>query len=724
MTAADPTARRVALGRNRVLALMLALLVTPGALSIAAFVQEAPVRLDRPSPRTVVAPELIRVRDDEATARARREAADQVAPILVDDAAAKAAIVQEVRDVFALVRGVRDASGETRPTTDEQVAALRPRLARLGDDALRVLVGLSDESLRRVTAESEQAAQQLARERIGAESLARSRHELVEGELALRDLPDDVRRRAVAPVLRDALRPTVRVDEDATTRAREQAARDVAPVQRTFPRGSVIVAAGQRVDQAQLDALRSRGLEGAEPWLVVARSLLVAMGLTVVVSAVLRSRFPEVWRSGRRLLLLAAIMALFSASAEALWLFAPDRWPALLYLVPSGAVAMLAAVLFSPGVASLLAAPITVLVAYAMPGHLDIAAYTTAVYLGSVPLGLRLGAWGAFTRVAWQSSLVYGLAAGVASLGFGQAEQALIAMAAGLAAGVLTAVIVNGSLPFMESLFGMVTPSSLLRLSNRNHPLLRELEQKALGSYNHSIMVSTLCERACRAIDADALLASTAALYHDIGKVRRPYFFVENQFGVANPHDDLEPRVSAVIIQEHVTDGVQMARTFRLPPEIVEGIATHHGTTLVTYFHAKAMARYGAERVSEQEFRYPGRKPSSREMAVLMLADCCEGATRAAAIDNRNLTRADLENIVHRLIDERVADGQLDESTLTLRDLRLVRESLIETLVGVYHPRIAYPDPEVPREPRQAPAAGTEDGHAPSQESRPDRRDG
>jgi putative nucleotidyltransferase with HDIG domain len=257
-------------------------------------------------------------------------------------------------------------------------------------------------------------------------------------------------------------------------------------------------------------------------------------------------------------------------------------------------------------------------------------------------------------------------------------------------------MLVTTVVPYLESLFGVITATGLLDLADRNRPRLRELEQKALGSYNHSIMVVTLCERACRAIGADALLASTAALYHDIGKVRRPYFFVENQFGVGNPHDDLEPRVSAIIIQEHVTDGVEMARVHRLPPEIVEGIATHHGTTLVSYFHAKALQRYGPEKVTETEFRYQGRKPASREMAVLMLADCCEGATRAAAIDNRNLTRTDLEEIVHRLVDERVADGQLDDSALTFRDLALVRESLIETLVGVYHPRIAYPDPQVP----------------------------
>jgi cyclic-di-AMP phosphodiesterase PgpH len=177
--------------------------------------------------------------------------------------------------------------------------------------------------------------------------------------------------------------------------------------------------------------------------------------------------------------------------------------------------------------------------------------------------------------------------------------------------------------------------------------------------------------------------------------VRRPYFFVENQFGIANPHDELEPRVSALIIQEHVTDGIEMARTFRLPPEVVEGIATHHGTTLVSYFYRRALE--SEPDIEEEQFRYKGRKPASKEMAILMLADCCEGASRAAAQHNRNLSREDLVGIVRGLFAERVEDGQLDESALTFHELKGVEESFIETLVGVYHPRIAYPERPAPR---------------------------
>ena len=266
-------------------------------------------------------------------------------------------------------------------------------------------------------------------------------------------------------------------------------------------------------------------------------------------------------------------------------------------------------------------------------------------------------------------------------------------MLAGLASGVISAIVVIGVLPFLESWFGISTATSLSDLADRNHPILRDLEQHAVGTYNHSIMVSTMVERAARAIGADAALVTVQALYHDIGKLEQPWFFVENQFGIANPHDDLDPYQSADIIRRHVPDGVQRARSHRLPPDVVGGIASHHGTTVVAYFHRRAveLAPHG-ETVREEDFRYPGPRPATREEALLMLADCCESATRAAAQADRNLSRDALESIVHRLVRARFDDGQLDDSTLTVKDLVAAQASFIDTLTGVYHPRIAYPD--------------------------------
>ena len=679
---------------HRVVALLLALIGVPAALSISVFLMEAPIRVGQPSPRTIVAPDLVRVADPEATSRARRDAVAAVEPVLVDDPTAKAAIVQRVRDAFDAVWAARQPDDEgQRATLAEQEAALTEPLSFLSPTGIRLLTRLSDTQLERVDDESYQIAQQLARMRIGPADVESVRERTVPNEIAVRSFPPRVAENVITPLLRESLQATVRVDEAATADAREEAAAQVAEVTKQFPAGAVIVAAGEVVEPVQYAALEQRGLQGSEPWGDVLRALGLALVLTGAVSAYLRTYRPTVWHATRRVVLLSVLFVGFSLFLEGVGLLAPSEASGWHYLAPAGAVAMLATMLIDPPVGILSVVPVTALVAFEAQGESGVIAFAAVASLISVPLVSRLSARGDLRRAAWRSTLAYVVLAAVFAGIFDGPAAVPVAALAGLGNGVLTTMLVATGLPYLESLFGVITATGLLDLADRNHPLLRELEQKALGSYNHSIMVSTMCERACRAIGADALLAGVAALYHDIGKVRRPYFFVENQFGVANPHDELEPSVSAVIIQEHVTDGITMAKTHRLPPEIVEGIATHHGTTLVSYFYRKALQEATPEQlVDDDHFRYKGRKPSSREMAVLMLADCCEGASRAAAQHNRNLSQAELEVIVRTLVAERVDDGQLDESALTFRDLAVITDSFISTLVGVYHPRILYPD--------------------------------
>ena len=680
---------------RRALAVFLAVVAVPAALSITAFLVDQPVRLGEPSPRTIVAPDLIRVPDPEATDRARRQAADEVAPVLVDDQAAKAALVQGVRDAFAAVRDARqpDADGK-RATVAEQIAAMRQRLPMVSRDALRLLVRLTDEQLEQVSMEALDVAQILARQRITEATLEDVARDQLATELVVREFPPGVADSVVDPIIRNALAPTVAVDEAATAAAREEAEASVAEVVRSYPAFSVIVQAGEPVGAVQLEALRQRGLEGAEPWRPIVKALLISLVATIAVAWYLRTYRRSIWRSSRRMLLMAVLFVGFALTLEAIALLEPSASSGWRYIAPVGALVMLTTILFDPPIGVLVALPAAVLVAYTTPGETGPAAFAALAGLASVPLVTRLSSRQHLRRAAWQSTLLYGALAAVVCAVFADMETVRLAVVAGLGNGVLTAMIVISSLPFLESSFKVVTATSLLDLADRNHPLLRELEQRALGSYNHSILVSTMVERAARAIGADALLGSVAALYHDIGKVRQPWFFVENQFGIANPHDELEPDVSALIIQEHVTDGIAMAKSYRLPPEIVEGIATHHGTTVVTYFYRQALEHAHAhDDIDESHYRYKGRKPASKEMAVLMLADCTEGASRATAQSSRNLSRTDLENIVRTLVAERVDDGQLDESSLTFHELKIVQESFIETLTGVYHPRIAYPPP-------------------------------
>jgi putative nucleotidyltransferase with HDIG domain len=236
-----------------------------------------------------------------------------------------------------------------------------------------------------------------------------------------------------------------------------------------------------------------------------------------------------------------------------------------------------------------------------------------------------------------------------------------------------------------ERVFGIVSDWTLLELCSPENPIMHELNLRAPGTYAHSVGVGNLAENAAREIGANAVLVRAMAYYHDIGKLARPSFFVENQMG-QNVHDDMPPSLSAKVIAAHVQDGVEMAQNAKLPRAIVDGIRQHHGTSLISYFYHRALEEGGeSDPGLEERFRYDGPKPQTREAAILHLADMVEAASRTVR------TRSRLEDIVHGLIDNTRADGQLDECDLTFRDLAAVRESFIRSLSAVRHERIAYP---------------------------------
>ena len=233
----------------------------------------------------------------------------------------------------------------------------------------------------------------------------------------------------------------------------------------------------------------------------------------------------------------------------------------------------------------------------------------------------------------------------------------------------------------------------LSELSRPTQPLLRQLLLKAPGTYHHTIVVSNLAERAAAAIGADALLARVGSYYHDIGKTVRPYFFTENIADNSSPHEKLDPLTSAQIIISHVTDGIDLAQKYRLPPRIQDFIREHHGRSLTQFFYTQAQRQAGdSATVDPESFRYPGPNPRSKETAILLLADSCEAAVRSV----RPNTREELEKFINKLIDGRVADGVLNQCDLTFKDLQTIREVFIQVLQGVHHPRVTYPEPVQP----------------------------
>ncbi|MCF6137965.1 HD family phosphohydrolase [Pseudalkalibacillus berkeleyi] len=256
-----------------------------------------------------------------------------------------------------------------------------------------------------------------------------------------------------------------------------------------------------------------------------------------------------------------------------------------------------------------------------------------------------------------------------------------------LLSGFISAVLTLGLLPFLEAGFGILTSMKLIELSNPNHPLLRKLLMETPGTYHHSVVVANLAESACEAVGANGLLARVGAYYHDLGKTKRPHFFIENQMNIENPHDKISPQLSKTIIIAHPYDGAELLRNYNLPTEIVDIAEQHHGTTLLKYFYHKAMQQ-SDKQIEESDFRYPGPKPQTKEIAIISISDAVEAAVRSMP----KPTPTKIESLVRKIIADRLEDGQFNECSITLKELETVTISICETLNGMFHSRIEYPE--------------------------------
>jgi putative nucleotidyltransferase with HDIG domain len=298
-----------------------------------------------------------------------------------------------------------------------------------------------------------------------------------------------------------------------------------------------------------------------------------------------------------------------------------------------------------------------------------------------------------FYRPALYGGLIYILAIVLLeALRYTETEQIFIAAAYGLTSAVGGALLAVGVLPVFESLFGFTTDLTLLELSNLNHPLLKRLSLEAPGTYHHSIVIGNLAEAAAEAIDANPLLARVGAYFHDIGKMEKPEYFIENLRHMKSKHDKLSPSMSALIVERHVKGGKELALEHNLPDAVIDFIEQHHGTTTMSFFLHKAQQQAHDEPVHEEEYRYPGPKPQTRETAILMLADSTEAVART--LDDPKPGR--LRSVIRKVIADKFLDGQLEECSLTLRDMHKIEEAFLKILLGVFHQRIDYPSAAEP----------------------------
>jgi hypothetical protein len=701
--------------------------------------------LGMPAPATIKADRDYDIVDEAATARRKAEAAEAERPVYQHDAGAADEADARIHAAFELMRaeeaslapgrnGARDGELARRYAAQRdafvarlQVVVREDDLAALGagrfsEAVERELAGLArkgltgmvveDEALLaadrergfvvRTVSEGAPRGERVVADLALVRALATARDEVASAAEVRLDRESAALRAAVLRLGMAMLRPTLVHDQAETRRRREEAAASVKPVGIPVKRGEKIIGDGERIEKRHLvifDGMRAlrRGEE-----LGLARA---GAGALVALMVVLLWRFARRslrrFRPARRdaMLLAALLVGTFAlgfvgfAIADALQERFPALAPAALqYLVPFAAGAMIVRQVMAAETALLFALAAGLGAGLLAGQSISYAVYATltSVAAAGVVSGNRDRA-GLF-RAGLGVGLV-GLALVVAiglHGGRGVGEVAVGALAAFLGGAVLLPIAVVGVLPVIEGAFGYVTDVKLLELANLNHPALKELIVQAPGTYHHSILMGSLVEAAAQEIGANPLLARVCAYYHDLGKIRNPLYFAENQRG-ENRHETLAASMSALIVKRHVTDGLELARQWRLPRVVQDAIPQHHGTRLVSYFWVKAQrhAEEGGPRSGADEgvFRYPGPKPQSREVALVMIADACEASARALEDPNA----AALRSLVSKRINEVFSEGQLDECELTLRDLNTIAAAMVRALEAIYHTRPEYP---------------------------------
>ncbi|MGM9921769.1 MAG: HD family phosphohydrolase [Bhargavaea sp.] len=644
------------------------------------------------------------VEDPIKTEQERQRAAAEVTPVYNYDEEASqnsAAVVRSVFD-YALEAKAEAAEddGEEPPDTALQISDLRKKLEdledsgggfRLSDDLLGMLVRAANAELEKARDTVSSIVSEVMEEPIRDTGLADARNKT----------EDRIRSSAVAQGLmpaaveigRSSIFMNEKVDVQQTEARIEHARAEVEPTR--ILQGQVIVQEGQIIDREVHRQLELAGLLNESASL---RPVL-ALGLfTLLIFWFIHRHFRQLdqpgyvkkkWLSITLVVYFLTILAMKLLAATEI-----DFNMALIYVYPTALVPFLLRLLTDGRMAILL----TVLTAatgglllqegYSPVANMEIVLYVLfGGFAGHYLIqgdGRRSSILTASFGVALVNALFITFYLLMTQSHFGLQEWLIFIMAA-VGSGLLSGALTIGLMPFFETVFGILSDLKLVELSNPNHPLLKRILTETPGTYHHSVMVANLSDAACEAIGANGLLARVGSYYHDIGKTRRPAFFIENQMAGTNPHDSLPPGKSRDIIIAHSTDGAEMLKKHGMPKELVDIARQHHGTTLLKYFLVKA--RESGEEVDEEAYRYPGPKPQTKEIAVISIADSCEAAVRSM----KEPTPEKIEELVRSIIRDKMNDGQFSECDLSFRELKIVGEVICTTLNGVFHNRIEYP---------------------------------
>ncbi|MEO3947402.1 HDIG domain-containing metalloprotein [Gorillibacterium sp. CAU 1737] len=669
---------------------------------------------------TIVAPK--QMKDEIGTEKAREEAAQRVSPVN------RAVTTRTDQLVVELFDKLEFAIADQEMKFDEKVSYFRSVIPRVYEEHTSDLVKavqpgeendklieemtkqlaeqeytLSEEALYklpRLTAEDLAAMEPVTRDIVsklmvegnGDVSAARMK---VTGLVNSSALTKNTQRELAQELAKFSILPNRFYDATATEKARVTARESTEPVY--IERNDVLVREGELINQAMFEKLEKAGLLHKE------KNLRPTIGLAVFVLLSTLLLLVQVKRSTSastnpnvQLLMLTILFVLTMAGMRLVALGQNLEYPMVGYLAPVAFGVMLTVILMDARIAVTLSIVLGVMASIIFNtdpdlmfdfrfGLIALVSCLTAAYSFA-----RAGNRSAILKTGITISLFACLAVMALAMMESQYDKLIYSLIYAFSSGIITAVLVFGLIPFFETAFGILSPLKLVELSNPNHPLLRKLLTETPGTYHHSIMVGNLSEAAAEAVGADGLLCRVGSYYHDLGKTKRPSYFIENQMNMENPHDDIDPGLSMSIITAHPRDGVEMLLEYNIPKAIRDIAEQHHGTTLLKYFYYKAVKQQGEnpERpVTEAEYRYPGPKAQSREAAIVGIADCVEAAVRSL----KSPTIEQIDNMVRKIIKDRMDDGQFDECDLTIKELDTISRALKEALLGIFHSRIEYP---------------------------------
>lgn len=670
-------------GEKRALLISLALLVLILALLVLEYAPRvARFEVGKPSTETVISSRDFSVVDEEATREAREAERARKERLFVDDSANREALSR----LGLFFDRARETSVLEGDLTDKINALLAEEAPDMSLKSMKTILQASEEDSPIIFATAVDLLTTAMSRPVSSDNLKEKKDEIKLRAEAM-PLAEDIRQ-ASMELAASFLATNTAYSSELIERDIEDAMNNVEAVAANYSAGQKIVEKGEIISELTLASLSEAGALSPVGNYQQVLGISVMVIVLYAMALVFFKRFrPDIAGNWRVVAMICLVFLAFCVSCRVCAVFI-DENPLWGYLIPLALVGLILAVLLDDLVALFMVVSGGILTGLFVKGNIYL---TFSALLGGIAAALlvtEIRKREDLIRAAVEISLILAVISMITASLIKDMRFILLAGLLGLGNGAVTAVLTLGLLPVLERISGITTPMHLLELASPDQPLMRELVSKAPGTYSHSVIMGNLANAAALEIGADAQLARVGSYYHDIGKIKRSSFFVENQPSGSNGHVNLKPNLSALVITAHVKEGVELAREYHLPQEVVDIIRQHHGTSLVRYFYARALEEGGgADAVSESRFRYPGEKPQSKEAALVMLADAVEAAAKAL----EKPTPVKLEQLVKSLVEERLEDGQLSESNMTMGDLEKMSKAFVRVLSGMYHERIEYP---------------------------------